>query len=136
MMSRPLLAWLLLLNYLLVVGAGLRLERPGTAVPSAAHPYVHSATCQQQHYLLLDCFDTCNDDNQNPFAFTIKVSGEKGTHCQAQTKTLEVHFGTWHLAVPARQQPARGLLLVWLPATGPAVAAGFGHDNYPPPRRG
>lgn len=135
-MPRPLLAWLLLLNYLLVVGAGLRIERPGMAAPSAAHPYVHSATCQQQHYLLVDCFDTCNDDNQSAFAFTIKVSGEHGSHVQAQTKSLEVHFGTWQPQAVASEWVDHPLPGRWLVPASPAIAAGFGPSHYPPPQRG
>ena len=137
-MPRPLLAWLLLLNYLLVVGADLRIERPGVAAPSIAHPYIHSAACQQQHYLLLDCFEQCNDDNQNPFAFfTIKVSSDHGAHFQAQTKALEVHFGTdtplGPLAAPLR---ALAPALAYAATGRVHVTAGFGGCDYPPPQRG
>ncbi|RZK98368.1 MAG: hypothetical protein EOO62_26610, partial [Hymenobacter sp.] len=61
-MPRLLLTWLLLLNYLLVVGAGLVASRPPEPLFTAAHPYVHSAACQQHNYLRLDCFEHCNGD--------------------------------------------------------------------------
>jgi len=52
-MFRTLLTWLLLLNYLLVVGVGLLVSRPPEPLFTAAHPYVHSKECQQRNYLRL-----------------------------------------------------------------------------------
>ncbi|WP_375435581.1 hypothetical protein [uncultured Hymenobacter sp.] len=59
-MLRNCLVLLLLVHYLLVVGAGFvgRTE----PVRQRAADYVHSVNCQQQHYLQLDCFDHCNGE--------------------------------------------------------------------------
>lgn len=131
-MTRVLLAWLLLLNYLLVVGAGLRVGRPEEPTFSAARPYVHSKACQQQHYLRLDCFEQCNG---NQHEIKVKLPAETALHFLAQLKGLDVHcaFGAW--PVPASRET------YWLarqPLLAPPSAMlpnGFGSRDYPPPRR-
>jgi hypothetical protein len=132
-MRRVLLAWVLLLNYLLVVGAGLRVGRPEAPAFSAARPYVHSKECQQQHYLQLDCFEQCNG---NQHEIKVKLPAETALHFLAQLKGLDVHcgFATWPVAIgaaaqwPGTARPAG----VQLPAM---LRAGFGGCDYPPPRR-
>lgn len=132
-MLRPLLTWLLLLNYLLVVGAGLLVSRPPEPLFSAAHPYVHSKDCQQHNYLRLDCFEHCNGDQHTAQR---KLPTGTGLHYLAQLKGLDVHCaalpaaapaapGTWRLARPLRLALAR-----------PPLCAGFGGRDYPPPQRG
>jgi hypothetical protein len=82
---------LLLLNYLLVVGAGL-VERP-TRVVDRPFDYVHSHDCQLKHQLRLACFDDCNG-----VQYTVEKQGERpplhqllttlkglDTHCLAET---------------------------------------------------
>ena len=131
-MLRPLLTWLLLLNYLLVVGAGLLVSRPPEPLFSAAHPYVHSADCQQHNYLRLDCFERCNGDQREVHC---KLPTGTGLHYLAQLKGLDVHCVALPLAAlpgPAprwRAAPPAALVLVHLPA------APSGRD-YPPPQRG
>jgi hypothetical protein len=130
-MLRSLLTWLLLLNYLLVVGAGLSVSRPPEPSFSAAQPYVHSKDCQQHNYLRLDCFERCNGDQA---AAHRPVPTGTGLHYLAQLKGLDVHF-----AAPA------GVVLVspmgWAsqaprPALAPvAWAAWVGPHDYPPPQR-
>lgn len=56
---RSLLALTVVLNYLVILVAGNFL--PQRVVPSAKQPYVHSKECQERNYLLLDCWDKCND---------------------------------------------------------------------------
>ena len=56
--ARSYLVLLLLLNYLLVVGAGL-VDRPARVI-DRPFDYVHSHDCQLQHTLRLACFDDCN----------------------------------------------------------------------------
>ncbi|RZK21828.1 MAG: hypothetical protein EOO56_10700 [Hymenobacter sp.] len=123
-MLRSLLTWLLLLNYLLVVGAGLVVSRPPEPFFSAAHPYVHRQDCQQHNYLRLDCFERCNGEQR-----AAHRAGPTGTglHYLAQLKGLDVHFATTGRVAlplpPTRKLAARphpGLILA-LPAR-PVVA--------------
>ncbi|MBF9238731.1 hypothetical protein I2I05_15100 [Hymenobacter sp. BT683] len=131
-MLRTLLAFLLLANYLLVVGAGLGVARAAAPTFSAAHPYEHSQHCQQQNYLRLDCFEQCNGRQQ---ASKAKLPTGAGLHFLAQLKGLDVHCpAAFALLSPrlvirplGKPQPA---------AAAAAMAAGFGSRDYPPPRRG
>ena len=131
-MLRLLLTWLLLLNYLLVVGAGLLVSRPPEPLFNAAHPYVHSKECQQHNYLRLDCFEHCNGDQH---ALHTKLPTGTGLHYLAQLKGLDVHCATGQvLALAAPRHWAR-------PAVRPALAhlappARPGAPDYPPPQRG
>jgi len=130
-MLRPLLTWFLLLNYLLVVGAGLVVSRPPEPPFSAAHPYVHSAACQQHNYLRLDCFERCNGDQRTAHR---AVPTGTGLHYLAQLKGLDVHFAA--AAVAAIAPPLRWAGLVRHPALAPvAWAAWVGPHDYPPPQR-
>lgn len=61
---------LLLLNYLLVIGAGL-VERP-VRVIDRPFAYAHSVDCQLQHTLRLACFDDCNG-----VQYQVKKNGER-----------------------------------------------------------
>ena len=129
-MLRPLLTWLLLLNYLLVVGAGLVVSRPPEPLFSAAHPYVHSTECQQHNYLRLDCFERCNGDQR---AAHRPVPTGTGLHYLAQLKGLDVHFLAASRALPTspawRGHYGRG----YRPGSVPAVRAGFGGMTERPP---
>jgi hypothetical protein len=91
-MLRQYLTLLLLLNYLLVVGAGL-VERPARPI-TRPFAYVHSPDCQLKHTLRLACFDDCNGVQYN-----VKKTGERpplqqlltslkglDTHCLAETR--------------------------------------------------
>ena len=86
-MLRPILTLLLLLNYLLVVGAGVLVGQPPASRYSAAHPYVHSAECQQHHYLRLDCFEHCNGDQRS----TQSAPRRSAPHLLALLKGLDEH---------------------------------------------
>ncbi len=94
MALRSYLTLLLLLNYLLVVGAGL-VERPARVIdwPFA---YVHSHDCQLRHTMRLGCFDDCNG-----VQYTVRKNGERlplqqlltsfkglDTHCRAETRVV------------------------------------------------
>lgn len=87
-MLRPLLTLLLLLNYLLVVGAGVLVSRPAAPRYSAAHPYVHSAECQRTHYLRLDCFERCNGDQHAAHS----APRPSAPHLLALLKGLDEHY--------------------------------------------
>ena len=130
-MFRPLLTWLLLLNYLLVVGAGLVVSRPPEPLFTAAHPYVHSKECQQQNYLRLDCFERCNGDQHKLHR---QLPTGSGLHYLAQLKGLDVHC-------PATQTVALAAPPHWslsqrrpLPALVP-LPSGAASRDYPPPQR-
>ncbi|MBO2012408.1 hypothetical protein [Hymenobacter negativus] len=69
-MLRQYLTLLLLLNYLLVVGAGL-VERPVRPI-DRPFAYVHSQDCQLKHTLRLACFDDCNG-----VQYTVQKTGER-----------------------------------------------------------
>jgi len=132
-MLRPLLALLLLANYLLVVGTGLVVSRPDVPLYSAAHPYVHNKHCQQDHYLRLDCFEQCNGPQQTVKA---KLPAGAGLHFLAQLKGLDVHCP--HQGLPT--WPSR-TVFAEAAGTPPAIAvaalpAGIDNQNYPPPQRG
>lgn len=86
-MLRHCLILLLLLPYLAGLGAGL-VGRPEPVGPTAAHPYVHSAECQHQNYLRLDCFDTCNGDQQ---AVQAQHKAEKSAQLLAAGKSIDLH---------------------------------------------
>ena len=90
-MPRLLLTMRLLLNYLLVVGAGLLVSRPPEPLFTAAHPYVHSKDCQQHNYLRLDCFERCNGDQPQ---LQRRLPTGTGLHYLAQLKGLDVHCPT------------------------------------------
>ncbi|TDN37140.1 hypothetical protein E4631_07160 [Hymenobacter sp. UV11] len=131
-MLRSLLTWLLLLNYLLVVGVGLLVSRPPEPLFTAAHPYVHSKECQQRNYLRLDCFERCNGDQHEVHR---KLPTGTGLHYLAQLKGLDVHCAALPLAalptlVGGWLAPPRGALAL---ARLPPGASG---RDYPPPQRG
>jgi len=130
-MSRPLLTWFWLLNYLLVVGAGLLVSRPPAPLYTAAHPYVHSKDCQQHNYLRLDCFERCNGDQHE---VRRHVPTGTGLHYLAQLKGLDVHYPA---ALPARlPAPLRWLRAPQRLATRRLpLPAGFSGRDYPPPQR-
>ena len=85
-MTRSYLVWLLLLNYLLVVGAGL-VERPPRVI-DRPFDYVHSHDCQLQHTLRLACFDDCNG-----VQYTLQKNGERPPlhHLIQSLKGVDLH---------------------------------------------
>ena len=130
-MFRSLLTWLLLLNYLLVVGAGLVASRPAPPPFSAAHPYVHSKECQRHNYLRLDCFERCNGDQHHAAA---KLPTGTGLHYLAQLKGLDEHCPAGPVGVgttPRYGAPAAPYAAL---ASPPLVLRSGAHD-YPPPQR-
>ncbi len=71
-MLRPYLVLLLLLNYLLVVGAGL-VARPAQVV-ERPFDYEHKHDCQLINRLRVGCFDSCNG-----VQYQVKKQGERPT---------------------------------------------------------
>ncbi|MET4076091.1 hypothetical protein [Hymenobacter sp. UYCo722] len=129
MISRPFLTLLLLLNYLLVVGAGL-VERPARVI-DRPFAYVHSHDCQLRHTMRLGCFDDCNG-----VQYTVRKNGERlplqqlltsfkglDTHCLADCRVV---FERPFFTASEVRQVARGL----------AVPAGYWGQIELPPRRG
>jgi hypothetical protein len=129
-MLRSWLVLLLLTNYLLVVGAGL-VNRPEALRYTAAHPYVHSAKCQQQYYLQLDCFDRCNGDQQ---VGQKRTAGENAQHLLSVSKGVDAHC----LTEEATALPAARFLLVKTLASelAQSIPAGVQATVYAPPRWG
>ena len=128
-MLRHLLLLLLLLPYLGGIGAGL-VGRPEPAGPTAAHPYLHSAACQHDNYLRLDCFDTCNGDQS-----AVEAQAKRTTPAQllAAAKSIDLHC----LSEMPRLQAARfRQFTLYQLATEPAVATGIRLIPEQPPRRG
>lgn len=131
---RSLLAVLLLANYLLMVGAGLCVSRPAAPAFSAAHPYRHSAECQQHNYLRLDCFEHCNGEPQHEVR--VKLPTGAGLHFLAQLKGLDVHCpAVGGVLLPGRRVFAAANARP-VPAAVPAPGPGFGGRRYPPPKWG
>ena len=85
-MFRSILVLLLLINYLLVVGAGL-VERPARAI-DRPFAYVHSSDCQLRHTLRLACFDDCNG-----VQYTVEKNGARLPlqHLLASFKGIDAH---------------------------------------------
>ncbi|MDB5269634.1 MAG: hypothetical protein JWP58_2674 [Hymenobacter sp.] len=129
MALRPYLTLLLLLNYLLVVGAGL-VERPAKVI-DRPFAYVHSPDCQLRHTLRLGCFDDCNG-----VQYTVKKTGERPPIQQLLTslKGLDTHCLTETRVVFARPvfaaaEARRATRVV-------AVPVGYRGRIELPPRRG
>lgn len=128
-LARPYLVLLLLLNYLLVVGAGM-VERPERVV-DRPFPYVHSKDCQLLHTLRLACFDDCNG-----VQYTVKKNGERPPLQQllSSLKGLDLHcLPPAQVAVAA---PVFGRAAPHYAARDRGVPTGFGGQIELPPRRG
>ena len=124
------LTLLLLLNYLLVVGAGL-MERPGRVLDQP-FAYEHRHDCQLQNVLRVACFDDCNG-----VQYQVKKQGDHQPLQQLLTslKGLDVH----HLpapSAPAVFQPVFASRTPYL--TGAEVSVPIGHRGQIelPPCRG
>ena len=129
MVFRPYLTLLLLLNYLLVVGAGL-VERPAKPI-DRPFAYVHGQDCQLRHTLRLACFDDCNG-----VQYSVKKTGERpplqqlltslkglDSHCLAEVR---VQFARPVFATAESRQTGQEM----------AVPAGYRGQIELPPRRG
>lgn len=119
---------LLLAHYLLVVGLGL-VGRP-EPVRQHAQDYVHSADCQQQHYLRLDCFDHCNGEQ-----YARPKPGQQQSWAQllSSLKSLDVHCLS---AVPELHKPFRQRAAPVVADWNRPLPAGFDMRRYAPPRQG
>ena len=129
MLLRPYFTLLLLLNYLLVVGAGL-VERPARAI-DRPFAYAHTPDCQLKHTLRLACFDDCNG-----VQYTVHKHGERPPLQQQLTsfKGLDAHcLAEWRVVFA---RPAFGAARARYAA--PVVAELVGHRGRLelPPRRG
>ena len=128
-MARSYLVLLLLLNYLLVVGAGL-VERPARVIDRPFN-YVHSPDCQVQHTLRLACFDDCNG-----VQYTVKKYGERLPLTQLLTtfKGLDSHcLPEWRVAFAA---PVFGRVVARSAIYYGTVPVGYRGEIELPPRRG
>ena len=128
-MPRQLLTLLLLLNYLLVVGAGL-VERPARPI-TRPFAYVHSHDCQLKHTLRLACFDDCNG-----VQYTVKKAGERPPLQQllSSFKGLDTHCLSEVRVAFAR--PVFIASKARLAARVVAVPVGYRGQIELPPRRG
>ena len=129
MALRPYLTLLLLLNYLLVVGAGL-VERPARVI-DRPFAYAHSPDCQLQHTMRLGCFDDCNG-----VQYTVRKNGERLPFQQLLTsfKGLDTHCLTETRVVFAR--PVFTAAKARRAARVVAVPVGYRGQIELPPRRG
>lgn len=129
MVLRQYLTLLLLLNYLLVVGAGL-VERPARVI-DRPFAYVHSPDCQLKHTLRLACFDDCNG-----VQYTVRKNGERLPLQQLLTsfKGLDTHCLTETHVVFAR--PVFSAAEGRRAARVVAVPVGYRGQIELPPRRG
>lgn len=127
--ARSYLVLLLLLNYLLVVGAGL-VERPARII-ERPFAYVHSHDCQLQHTLRLACFDDCNG-----VQYTMQKYGERLPLTQLLTtfKGLDSHClpESW----PVLATPVFGRVLRQRVTYAANVPVGYRGQIELPPRRG
>ncbi|RYU84344.1 hypothetical protein [Hymenobacter persicinus] len=128
-MLRSWLILLLLCNYLLVVGAGL-VNRPEAPRYTAAHPYVHSHACQQQNYLRLDCFGTCNGDQH---ALDKQQKAPTSQQLLTMSKGIDLHCLTTPILI---SRPRFGRLPLVAAELVQPLATGFGTRLDFPPRRG
>ena len=129
MALRPYLTLLLLLNYLLVVGAGL-VERPAKVI-DRPFAYVHSPDCQLKHTLRLGCFDDCNG-----VQYTVQKYGERLPLQQLLStfKGLDTHCLTEVRVVFTR--PVFNIARARQSARAVAVPVGYRGQIELPPRRG
>lgn len=128
-MARSYLVLLLLLNYLLVVGAGL-VERPARVI-DRPYNYVHSPDCQLMHQLRLACFDDCNG-----VQYTVKKYGERLPLTQLLTTLKGLDS---HCLPESREAMATvvfGRPLGRLTAYEAAFPVGYRGQIELPPRRG
>lgn len=128
-MFKRVFIWLLLGNYLLVVGATNVMTAHAvkyTQTYSAEKPYVHAADCQQRFYLQFDCFDKCND--------TVLADAPAG-HPHDQTGLLLANGLDFHYFTPFYSRNTRLFYVVthFYSFRNPAVTAGFAAVHYPPP---
>ena len=129
MAFRPYLTLLLLLNYLLVVGAGL-VERPAKVI-DRPFAYAHSHDCQLKHTMRLACFDDCNgvqyriQKNGERLPLQQLLTSSKGidAHCLAETRV-------------AFARPVFGAAIARRAAREVAVPVGYRGQIELPPRRG
>ena len=128
-MPRQLFTLLLLLNYLLVVGAGL-VERPARPI-DRPFAYVHSSDCQLKHTLRLACFDDCNG-----VQYTVQKTGERPPLQQllSSFKGLDIHCLSE--ARVAFVRPIFSASESRLVARVVAVSVGYRGQIELPPRRG
>ena len=129
MVFRPYLTLLLLLNYLLVVGAGL-VERPAQPI-ERPFAYVHSQDCQLRHTMRLGCFDDCNG-----VQYTVKKNGERLPLQQLLTsfKGLDTHcLAEWRIVFA---RPIFGLSEARLVARVVATPVGYRGQIELPPQQG
>lgn len=128
-MLRKCLVLLLLVHYLLVVGAGF-VGRP-EPVRQRAADYVHSAECQQQHYLQLDCFDHCNGEQ---YATTKPGQHRSWPQLLGSLKGMDVHClsSTRILVV----EPEFRRVQEYATEVEQLFPVGFAGRLYAPPRRG
>ena len=129
MILRPYLTLLLLLNYLLVVGAGL-VERSARPI-DRPFAYVHSQDCQLRHTLRLGCFDDCNG-----VQYTVKKNGARPPLQQLLTsfKGLDTHcLAEWRVAF---LRPVYAVATAHSAARMVAVPVGYRGQVELPPRRG
>jgi len=127
--SRSYFTLLLLLNYLLVIGAGL-VERPARVI-DRPFAYEHSHDCQLQHTLRLACFDDCNG-----VQYQVKKNGERPPLQQLLNtlKGLDKHcLPEVRVVVNARVFRSAQPVLV---AREAAVPTGYRGKIELPPRRG
>ena len=129
-MARSVLILLLLCNYLLVVGAGL-VNRPEAPRYSAAHPYVHSVTCQPQNYLRLDCFGTCNGDQH-----ALDKATKPLTPQQVLTMVKGIDLHCLEESPLVLREPRYRCLVAYAVTPTPGIPGGFPGALYSPPRRG
>ncbi|MDQ2793400.1 MAG: hypothetical protein M3Y12_05260 [Bacteroidota bacterium] len=129
MILRQYFTLLLLLNYLLVVGAGL-VERPARVI-DRPFAYVHSHNCQLMHTLRLACFDDCNG-----VQYTVQKNGERLPLQQLLStfKGLDSHCLTDVRVVFKR--PVFGVAVARWAARVVAVPVGYRGQIELPPRRG
>ncbi|UOQ98858.1 hypothetical protein MUN81_05055 [Hymenobacter sp. 5317J-9] len=128
-MLRQYLTLLLLLNYLLVVGAGL-VERPARPI-TRPFAYVHSRDCQLKHTLRVGCFDDCNGVQYN-----VKKAGERPPLQQllSSFKGLDTHCLSAVRVAFAR--PVAAFARPRCATREAAVLVGFRGEIELPPRRG
>ncbi len=129
MNRRSYLTLLLLLNYLLVIGAGL-VERPARPI-DRPFAYVHSPDCQAKHTLRVACFDDCNG-----VQYTLQKHGQKPPlHALLNSlKALDLHclpVAVRLMAMPVFEQQQNRVISHETP-----VLVGFQEALYAPPCRG
>lgn len=122
------LAITVLVNYLAVLLSVNSLwQQP---LPSAEKPYVHAAHCQENNYLLLDCWDKCNGDK----TWQQNSENDPCNNAALLMAGLDLHFSPAPFAL--KLVPFFKFSSPSFSSNSTSCFSGFSRRVFPPPKLG